>query len=210
MKHKVKYTKKEYREEYLNSDEWRRLRNTILNSNPDCSLCGKPATEVHHLVYRNFVDVKVTDLIPICRECHDYVHESIKNKWISQNIKDLEEIKRKTLELNFDEEYQKYTKWIKEKHFLSDQEKKLIKNLQGFVIQKISSLVKRHVWYDKLDTMKFSGNQILGIRKIIQTAIYRRKEKIDFPKKTILKPKKYSVKKKGAIAHLVERLICIQ
>lgn len=197
MKHKVKYNRKEYREEYLNSDEWKRLRETILNGKPDCSLCGNDATEVHHMVYRNFVDTKVTDLIPVCRECHNYIHEAIRNKWISQEVKDFEEIKKKTLELNFSEDYQKYKKWIKEKHLLSDEEKNLIKSLQGFVIQKISSLVKRNVWYDKLDTMKFTGNQILGIRKIIQTAIYRRKEKLDRPKKTILKPKKYSVKKQG-------------
>lgn len=197
MKHKVKYTRKEYREEYLKSDEWKNLRQTILGSNPDCQCCGKSASDVHHLVYRNIVDIKISDLIPVCRKCHDFIHLAINDNWISQNPKDLMEIKEKTLKINFDEDYTKHRDWLNSKHFLSEEEKDTIKNLQGFIMQKISSLVKRNVWYDKLDSMKFTGRQILEIRKIIQMGLYRRKEKLDFHKKTILKPKKYSVKKMG-------------
>jgi len=197
MKHKVKYTRKEYREEYLKSDEWKNLRQTILGSNPDCQCCGKSASDVHHLVYRNIVDIKISDLIPVCRKCHDFIHLAINDNWISQNPKDLIEIKEKTLKINFDEEYTKHRDWLNSKHLLSEEEKDTIKNLQGFIMQKISSLVKRNVWYDKLDSMKFSGRQILEIRKIIQMGLYRRKEKLDFCKKTILKPKRYSVKKMG-------------
>lgn len=42
-----------------------------------CALCGKPATDKHHLIeghgYRQLAD---TDglIIPICRTCHDKVH----------------------------------------------------------------------------------------------------------------------------------------
>lgn len=193
MKHKVKYTRKEYREEYLKSDEWKNLRQTILGSNPDCQCCGKSASDVHHLVYRNIVDIKISDLIPVCRKCHDFIHLAISDNWISQNPKDLIEIKEKTLKINFDEEYTKHRDWLNSKHLLSEEEKDTIKNLQGFIMQKISSLVKRNVWYDKLDSMKFTGRQILEIRKIIQMGLYRRKEKLDFPKKSILKERKHNI-----------------
>ena len=193
MKHKVKYTRKEYREEYLKSDEWKNLRQTILGSNPDCQCCGKSASDVHHLVYRNIVDIKISDLIPVCRKCHDFIHLAISDNWISQNPKYLIEIKEKTLKINFDEEYTKHRDWLNSKHLLSEEEKDTIKNLQGFIMQKISSLVKRNVWYDKLDSMKFTGRQILEIRKIIQMGLYRRKEKLDFPKKSILKERKHNI-----------------
>lgn len=191
MKYKVKYTRKEYREEYLKSEEWNNLRNTILGTSPDCQCCGKKATDVHHMIYRNIVDIKITDLIPVCRECHDYIHQAIKDGWISQDTKDLDIIREKTLKINFDDDYSSYRKWLNTKHFLSDEEKELLKSLQGFVMQKISSLIKRNVWYDKLDTMKFTGRHILEIRKIIQMGLFRRKEKLDYKKKSILKDKKY-------------------
>jgi hypothetical protein len=179
MKHKVKYTQKEYREEYLDSPEWKNLRNTILGSSPNCQCCGRPATDVHHMVYRNIVDVKITDLLPVCRNCHNELHTAIKCEWISQQAKDIDDIRIKSLKINFDEEYANYKQWISQKHFLSEKEIQLIKDLQGFIMQKISALVKRNVWYDKLDSMKFAGKQILQIRKIIQTGLYRRKAGID-------------------------------
>lgn len=183
MKYKVKYTQKEYREEYLNSAEWKNLRSTILSTNPDCQCCGKLATDVHHMVYRNIVDVKITDLLPVCRNCHNELHTAINCEWLSQQAKDIDGIRIKSLKINFDEDYVNYKQWISQKHFLSEEEKQLIKDLQGFIMQKISALVKRNVWYDKLDSMKFSGKQILQIRKIIQTGLYRRKAGIDIKKR---------------------------
>lgn len=183
MKYKVKYTQKEYREEYLNSDEWKNLRNTILSAQPACQCCGNLATDVHHMVYRNIVDVKISDLLPVCRSCHNELHVAIKSEWITQNTKDIDAIKEKSIKILFDDEYVDYKQWINKKHFLSDEEKQLIKDLQGFIMQKISALVRRNVWHDKLDSMKFSGKQILQIRKIIQTGLYRRKVGIDVKRK---------------------------
>lgn len=192
MKYKVKYNRNEYRQEYLKSEDWKNLKNLVMSCQPICQCCSNKATDVHHMVYRNIVDVKISDLLPVCRKCHDIIHQAINDGWISQNVKDLEEIKTKTLSINSDEKYKIYKKWMQEKHFLSEKEIKLLKTLQGFVMQKISGLVKRNVWYDKISEMKFTGKQILKIRAIIETALYRRKEKIDKNKKTILKPKKYS------------------
>lgn len=189
MAHKVKYTRQEYREEYLQSEEWKTLRKVILNAAPTCQCCDQPATDVHHMVYRNIVDIKITDLLPVCRNCHKLIHVAIDDKWISQELKDLAEIREKTLKINFDDEYKAYSEWINSKHVLSDEERKQIEDMQGFIIQKISGLVKRNVWYDKLDTMKFTGRQILKIRGIIQMAIYRRNHKIDIKRKSFLRPK---------------------
>ena len=177
MKYKVKYTKKEYREEYLNSEEWKKLRDLIMSTSPKCQCCENLATDVHHLVYKNIVDIKITDLIPVCKNCHNLIHEAIDEQWISQDIRDFDEIRKKTLSINTDKEYQKYKLWLKSKHYLSEEEIEIIKSLQGFVMQKISGLIKRNVWYDKISDMKFYGKHILKIRKFIQTALYRRKEK---------------------------------
>lgn len=192
MEHyKVKYTRKEYREEYLQSHEWKSLRGLILSASPDCQCCIEKANDVHHLVYRNIVDVKVTDLLPVCRSCHTLIHEAIKDGWISQRVQDLEEIKQKTLNIKNDEEYKEYAKWLGKKHFLEKEDKEAIIYLQGFVIQKISALVRRSVWYDKLDDMKFTGRQIVKIREIIKVAKLRREHKIDKEKKTILHKKRH-------------------
>jgi hypothetical protein len=51
------------------------------------------------------------------------------------------------------------------------------------VIKKISALVKKNIWYNNLPEIKFTGSQILKIRKIIKMALYRRSNKIDVAKK---------------------------
>lgn len=178
MEHKVKYTRREYRDEYLKSPEWISLRETILKSSPDCQCCKKKANDVHHLIYRNFVDTKVTDLLPVCRDCHGFIHEAIDNKWISQRVCDLPIIREKTINIRSDEKYKELKIFLEGKHHLTDEEIRQIKNLQGYVIQKISGLVRRNVWHDKISEMKFSGRQIVQIRKIIELGIKRRKGKI--------------------------------
>ena len=193
MTHKVKYTRKEYREEYLQSEEWKTLRKTIMDAGPNCQCCDQKATDVHHLVYRNIVDIKITDLLPVCRKCHDLIHQAIRDGWISQEIKDLENIKQKTLNIKNDEHYKEYAKWLSSKHVLDKEDRDAILYLQGFVIQKISALVRKNVWHDKLEEMRFTGRQILSIKKIIQVAKFRREHKIDRRRKTILRPRKHGV-----------------
>ncbi len=74
---KVKYSRKEYRDEYLKSDHWKTLRGYIVKSGVLCFKCkDSPATDAHHLNYKNIVDVKITDLVPLCRPCHELVEEA--------------------------------------------------------------------------------------------------------------------------------------
>lgn len=63
-------------QEYLYSDEWRNIRNKVLErDNSICRVCEKnKATEVHHLTYENIYNEKLEDLISICRNCHNESH----------------------------------------------------------------------------------------------------------------------------------------
>lgn len=191
--HKVKYTRQEYRQEYLKSDEWKSLRSTIMNSKPDCQCCFKEACDVHHMVYRNFVDTKILDLLPVCRSCHNLIHLAIDSGYISQKPEEVELIKEKTVGIINDQEFKEWRKWLKSKHFLSENEIQQISTLQSFVIKKISSLIRKNIWYNNLSEIKFTGHQILKIRKIIEMALYRRKNKIDVQKKGLGFGKKFGI-----------------
>lgn len=177
---KVKYNRKEYREEYLKSEEWKTLRNTIIGSGCNCQCCKKvKASDVHHMVYRNIVDITLNDLIPVCRSCHEFIHQAIDDDWISQNPKDFEEIKIRTFNILTDKEYKLYKEWLNSKHLLSSNEINDIKTMQGFIIRKIAGMVKRKLWYDDLEYCKFTGRQIKKIREIIKLAKHRKNRKVD-------------------------------
>lgn len=182
---KVKYTRFEYRQEYLKSDEWKLLRETVMSAGCDCQCCKiKKASDVHHLVYRNIVDITVNDVIPVCRPCHEYIHQAIDDDYISQNVWDFKKIKEKTLNIIGDGDYIRFREWLTSKHSLREDEIDEIEQLQSFVIKKISALIRKNIWYDDLVNRKFTGRQIVKIRKIIQVAKYRRLNKMDiFPKR---------------------------
>ncbi len=66
---------KEY-DAYLGSPEWRARREKILvRSKRICEMCGsEPATDVHHLTYERVGEELDTDLLGLCRGCHDTIH----------------------------------------------------------------------------------------------------------------------------------------
>jgi len=67
---------KNEKERYLNSAKWKNKRQQVLNrDNYACQSCGSIATEVHHLHYRNFGNEPLDELISLCRECHEKIHE---------------------------------------------------------------------------------------------------------------------------------------
>tara|TARA_R100000501_G_C2624428_1_gene117730 strand:- start:2740 stop:2973 length:234 start_codon:yes stop_codon:yes gene_type:complete len=59
--------------EYLASPIWKQKRDRLLELKPLC-VCGRKATEVHHLTYKRVCNEKVRDLLPLCRRCHQYKH----------------------------------------------------------------------------------------------------------------------------------------
>jgi len=181
MKNRVKYTREEYRTEYLKSDEWKKLRSLILHTTPNCQCCAvKIASEVHHMTYRNIVDVKVTDLLPVCRTCHKFIHNAINDGYISQSPEKIEETKQKTINILNDIDYKELKKWLSSKHFLSEKEKEIIRSdTKFFIIRRIAGITKGRIWVDDIDERKFTGRQLLKIRDVIQTVLYRKRKGLD-------------------------------
>ena len=67
--------KEQYRM-YLASKEWKKRRARVMDrDNYLCRICGKRATEVHHLTYDRIFDEPLYDLVAICRECHEVITE---------------------------------------------------------------------------------------------------------------------------------------
>lgn len=72
--------KHHYRFKYLKSEHWQNLRIAKLASvDAECKKCGKRdlSNDVHHLRYKSLYDVELTDLVVLCRECHDFAHEAL-------------------------------------------------------------------------------------------------------------------------------------
>lgn len=63
----------EYRE-YLESDLWRGTRVLAFQKHGDICICGKVATEIHHLTYDRIGNERIDDLLPLCADCHGNYH----------------------------------------------------------------------------------------------------------------------------------------
>lgn len=83
-----------YRFTYLKSEEWKAVRLAALaKANARCGICKKRdlSNDAHHIRYpENIWETKPRDLVILCRECHDKVHEKYgkeasKKKW--RNVK---------------------------------------------------------------------------------------------------------------------------
>lgn len=77
---KFKLTRKEYREEFLNSEEWNIIRSRFLETrNGLCERCGCSGNDVHHLEYKflSSIDSQIKCLMLLCRQCHDLAHRAI-------------------------------------------------------------------------------------------------------------------------------------
>jgi 5-methylcytosine-specific restriction protein A len=65
-----------YREpwhEWYNTTRWRKLRDTIIKSNPECVVCGNPATVIDHIVPHRGQEELFFDesnLQALCSRCH--------------------------------------------------------------------------------------------------------------------------------------------
>lgn len=68
--------------EYLQSDDWKKKRQERLWFDKKCQICGRPFDlEVHHLTYKNFPCENATDLITLCRRCHEKVEFRKRRYW---------------------------------------------------------------------------------------------------------------------------------
>lgn len=68
-----------YREVYLNSDEWKHIKNQKESrTEKRCSICGlcHGGVDLHHLFYRkDLSETETSDLRWLCRKCHETAHE---------------------------------------------------------------------------------------------------------------------------------------
>jgi len=70
-------SRREYYNEYLKSDEWKRKRYVVLKrDNWTCKYCGAKATQVHHLKYAKYQIGKepIKWLVSVCASCHKDQH----------------------------------------------------------------------------------------------------------------------------------------
>lgn len=59
---------------YLMSNEWKWKRDKRLAIDGKCSICGRPFDlQVHHMTYSNCPNEQITDLITVCRNCHERI-----------------------------------------------------------------------------------------------------------------------------------------
>lgn len=66
-----------YRNEYLQSEAWKRKRYVVLKrDNWRCVYCGARATQVHHKRYakKNIGKEPIKWLVSVCKDCHDSKH----------------------------------------------------------------------------------------------------------------------------------------
>lgn len=61
--------------EYLDSPAWEMKRDKVKERDGGQCVCGTQATEVHHKTYKNIGKEPLSDLVALCKECHDRVHK---------------------------------------------------------------------------------------------------------------------------------------
>ena len=64
--------------EYMRSVQWKKKRHQVLIYwGNKCGMCYKPGRlEVHHRTYERLGAELITDLIPLCEECHTKFHDT--------------------------------------------------------------------------------------------------------------------------------------
>ena len=80
-------TKEEYAE-YRKSWQWQMKRNFIwVRAKGQCERCKKqPMQDVHHITYIHVGDEHLDELLGVCRECHEDLHEidKIEKDWTEE------------------------------------------------------------------------------------------------------------------------------
>jgi len=76
---------------YIHSSEWKKKAEERLSFDSYiCQVCGKPATEVHHLTYENFRNERNEDLVSLCSACHcmaERIYDPKEYPWAMTEVK---------------------------------------------------------------------------------------------------------------------------
>jgi hypothetical protein len=80
--------------EYLESEHWANLKRRYRASNlPQmCLGCNDPRVQMHHRTYQRIGREELTDIIPLCKACHDKVHDYCRGN--SMHVKDTHAVMR--------------------------------------------------------------------------------------------------------------------
>jgi hypothetical protein len=72
---------------YLQSTAWAKKRRRLItnNADADCYCCHtshsyETPLDLHHLTYERLGNELDTDLVPVCRKCHDLIHSIAKSQ----------------------------------------------------------------------------------------------------------------------------------
>ena len=76
-------TKYEYREIYLKSAHWKRIRDRVIAENDHkCEICGAVGPlEVHHKTYTTLWREHRSELACLCHDCHSLIHHYMKMRF---------------------------------------------------------------------------------------------------------------------------------
>ena len=62
-------------ENYLKSPAWKVKRDAVIQRDGGQCVCGAQATEVHHKTYHNIGKEPLSELVALCEECHERMHQ---------------------------------------------------------------------------------------------------------------------------------------
>jgi 5-methylcytosine-specific restriction endonuclease McrA len=69
---------------YIRSEAWQQVRRRFWASRlpKECYCCGRAdgPKDLHHRTYKNLGRENLRDLVPLCRNCHDLVHQMARRK----------------------------------------------------------------------------------------------------------------------------------
>ena len=71
------YNNSETYKKYLNSPAWHRKRDSVIERDKGiCVCCRAEGRVVHHTTYENVGKEPLSDLVLLCKKCHDREHQS--------------------------------------------------------------------------------------------------------------------------------------
>ena len=71
------YDQRQEKQVYMRSDTWNKLRKSVLKrDNYSCQGCNieDVSLEVHHITYKRLYKERKSDLVSLCRNCHQEIH----------------------------------------------------------------------------------------------------------------------------------------
>jgi hypothetical protein len=155
--------------------DWQKLQELILGAKLSCQVCNtREAIALHPLIHKSNFRFLASEVLPVCESCSKVLKQAIAEQYLDTDPNKLQEIKNKSLTILQDRVYSAYHEWYHAKHYLTEDEIKLIKSLQKFVMKRIAFMKKTNVWYDNIHELKFTGREILAIRGIVITAYHRK------------------------------------